>query len=88
MRTGELRTNLDELNEIYPHPYVSELIDRKCSGEEKETMESDSIEFHQSEYARLVQRLHAEFQSTSLPEMPTIEAPLNDLLIRIRKNAT
>ena len=88
MRTGELRTNLDELNEIYPHPYISELIDRKCSGEEKETMESDSVGFHQSEYARLVQRLQAEFQSTSLPELATCEAQLNDLLIRIRKNAT
>jgi predicted nucleotidyltransferase len=87
MRTGELNTNLDELNEIYPHSYISELIDRKCHGQEKETISDDSVPFHAAEYARLVQRLREEFQATRLPEMPACEARLNDLLIRIRKNA-
>jgi predicted nucleotidyltransferase len=88
MRTGELLTNLDELNELYPHSYITELIDRKCNGKEKETIESDSVEFHQAEFNRLLQQLNGELQATKLPEMPRCEPQLNDLLIRIRKNAS
>jgi len=88
MRTGELITNLDELNEIYPHHYVSELIEKKCRGDEKETIDDDSTNFHQSEYTRLTNLLHEEFQSSKLPEAPSCESQLNDLLIRIRINAS
>jgi uncharacterized protein len=87
MRTGKLMTNLDELNDIYPHSYIPELIDRKCNGKEKETIEPESVGFHEKEFNRLLQQLHSEMQSTQLPEMPRCEHQLNDLLIRIRKNA-
>lgn len=87
MRTGELITNLDELNEIYPHGYISDLIEKKCSGDEKETIDDDSTEFHHSEYKRLTNLLQDEFQKSKLPETPTCESQLNDLLIRIRINA-
>lgn len=88
MRTGEILTNLDELNEIYPHNYVSELIDIKCNGDEKETIDDNSMIFHHSEYTRLVSRLQDEFQSSKLPETPSSQPALNDLLIRIRTNGS
>ncbi|MFM9063687.1 MAG: DNA polymerase beta superfamily protein, partial [Pirellula sp.] len=87
MRTGQLKTNLDELNEIYPQSYITELIDRKCHGKEKETIEEGSRAFHESEYNRLLQQLHQELEASKLPEMPRCEAKLNELLIRIRKSA-
>jgi hypothetical protein len=87
MRTGQLKTNLDELNEIYPHSYITELIDCKCHGNEKELIEEDSRPFHESEYNRLLEQLHHELEVSKLPELPRCESKLNDLLIRVRKSA-
>jgi hypothetical protein len=40
--------------------------------------------FHFSEYERLRAKLQAEFDASQLPELPTAQAGLHDLLVRLR----
>jgi predicted nucleotidyltransferase len=88
MRTGEVEANLLRLNETARLPYVTDLVARKTGGPEKGRLESSDFEFHRREYARLTAELEAAFQRSRLPEHPTSNAAINDLLVRIRLKAT
>jgi uncharacterized protein len=87
MQTGVIEANLVTLNEVFKLPYIPELIDRKLSGAEKQTLESADIAFHQTEYERLRIVLQTEYENSKLPEEPSGKAALNDLLIRLRLNS-
>lgn len=84
MQTGEVQANLVQLNERFNLPYMSELIDRKVNGTEKGTLDDANIDFHQREYRRLVGELEQAFEASQLPESPTAEASLNNLLVKLR----
>lgn len=84
MRTGELEANLIQLNRQYELPYIPELIERKLSGAEQQTLQSNAMAFYEQEYHRLHARLEEEAKRTSLPESSHSKAALNDLLLRIR----
>lgn len=84
MQTGVIEANLVTLNEVFKLPYISDLISRKLSGTEKQTLESADIEFHQKEYERLRSVLQTEFENSRLPEEPSGKPALNNLLIRLR----
>ena len=84
MRTGEVEANLLKLNETANLPYISELVERKLAGAEKGHLEAADLEFHESEYRRLVQELQAATQMSELPEQPCGRDALNDLLVRLR----
>ena len=86
MRTGEVESNLVDLNEIFKLPYIPELIARKLAGPEKAALEDADIAFHRSEYERLLGELEQSAQASKLPEGPSLETKnaLNDLLIRLR----
>lgn len=87
MRTGRIEANLLTLNEEFRLPYIAELVRRKTQGAEKSTLHAPEIQFHQSEYARLVTNLEAESAQSCLPEEATCRDALNDLLVRVRLNA-
>ncbi len=84
MKTGEVQANLAKLNETAKLGHISELIDRKRSGAEKERLSDVDFTFHQGEYERLRAELAAAHEVSHLPESPSAGAALNDLLIRLR----
>ncbi|MCA9030657.1 MAG: nucleotidyltransferase, partial [Planctomycetaceae bacterium] len=86
MRSGEIEANLVCLNESFQLPYISDLIDWKIHGAEKETLRDVDLTFHQREFERLVGMLEVAHQTSHLPEVPSGKAELNDLLIRVRLN--
>ena len=84
MRTGEVESNLIQLNQSAKLPYISQLIERKVGGPEKGKLEQADLEFHEREYVRLVAELEQAFEASRLPEVPSGAATLNDLLVRLR----
>ncbi len=84
MRTGEVEANLPRLNQIFKLPYIPELISQKVSGAEQSTLKETDFAFHEKEYARLLAELEHASQNSKLPELPSGQAKLNELLIRVR----
>jgi uncharacterized protein len=84
MQTGQIESNLVNLNQHFNLSYVPELIERKISGHEQGTLESADVEFYESEFNRLIQALYTAQEQTHLPEAPSAKAELNELLIKIR----
>lgn len=84
MRTGEIEANLRTLNQQFKLPYLDELIARKLAGPEQGRLAEADLAFHTAEFARLKNLLDEAFQQSRLPDRPTAQAALNDLLISLR----
>lgn len=84
MRTGEVEANLVTLNKTFKLTYIPELVERKMSGVEHETLGEADLEFHKGEFERLTKLLETERESTRLPENSEAKPALHDLLLRIR----
>jgi uncharacterized protein len=84
MRTGEIEANLRTLNQQFKLPYLDELIARKLAGPEQGRLAEADLSFHAAEFARLKNLLDEAFQQSRLPDRPTAQAALNDLLVRLR----
>lgn len=84
MRTGQVEANLLRLNEQAKLPYLGELVERKMAGGERSRLTDADLTLHQREYERLVASLEEAFQQSRLPEAPSTQAALNDLLVRLR----
>ena len=84
MRTGTIEANLLNLNEYAKLPYIEDLVAAKLAGPEKGLLDAADLAFHQAEYLRLTRQLESEHSVSSLPEVPTAKAALNDLLVRLR----
>ena len=84
MRTGVVEANLVQLNEVFKLPYIPDLIEQKKSRAEKSILTDADVAFHQGEYQRLRGELESAYQTSILPEMPSAQAALNDLLVRLR----
>jgi predicted nucleotidyltransferase len=85
MRTGEVEANLVTLNEEFRLPYIGELVERKLSTHERQTIEDADVAFFESEYVRLRTLLESEEERTSLPEQPSTRDGLHALLLRLRR---
>ncbi len=88
MRTGKIEANLIRLNEEAKLPYIAEFIECKKAGPEKGRLAQADLSFHEKEYERLCHELEAASEASHLPETPAGAAALNDLLVRIRLQAT
>ncbi|MES2466201.1 MAG: nucleotidyltransferase domain-containing protein [Verrucomicrobiota bacterium] len=86
MRSGEVEANLETLLGEYPQPGVSDLIERKRNGKEKETLTPGESAGHEIAKLRLESLLRDERDRSRLRELPagTVSEGLNDLLIRLR----
>lgn len=84
MRTGEVEANLVRLNAAARLSHVNDLIARKLGGPEQSEVGDADVEFHKREYDRLRTVLEETYQASTLPEVPSARAALNDLLIRLR----
>ncbi len=84
MRTGRIEANLNILNDEAKLPYVPDLVARKTGGPEKGTLTATDLEFHRREYEKLRAELEQASADSRLPESPTAQDALHDLLVRIR----
>ena len=84
MRTGVIEANLVRLNEDAGLGHVDELIERKMQAGEKQTTSDSALEFHRSEYERLVTVLEDAASKSDLPERPSSRPALDELLRRVR----
>jgi predicted nucleotidyltransferase len=87
MRAGEVEANLVRLNEVFKLPYISDLIERKTTGAEKERLSDADLEFHAGEYSRLRTILEQSHHESRLPDTASANDALNDLLIRVRRKS-
>ena len=84
MRTGKIEANLLTLNQDFALPYINDLVERKVSSKEKQTLPDAGIDFFSTEYTRLLNLLDEESARSQLPESPSARPALNDLLKRMR----
>ena len=84
MRTGIIEANLMTLNEEHHLPYIQDLITQKLEGPEKGVIHGPDLNFYAQEYIRLTQKLEAEHQKSTLPDVPAAHEALNTLLVRLR----
>jgi predicted nucleotidyltransferase len=88
MRSGEVEANLVRLNQELKLPHVDELVQRKLSGPEKSALREADVAFHEAEYNRLRAELEQAYLESRLPEAPSCQAALDDLLVRVRLQAS
>ena len=84
MRSGKLEANLQALNAEFNLPYIPELMEQKINGKEKITIGDDKFHFYEQEYQRLLALLDDAYAKSQLPEYPSANSALHDLLLRIR----
>lgn len=86
LRTGEVLADLSVLNESARLRHVDELLEQKRSGTEKVAATAIDVPFHEREYGRLVEVLHAAAAASTLPEEPGVDVDqdLHEFLLRVR----
>lgn len=84
MRTREVEANLLTLNKDAKLPWVGDLVERKLAGPERQTLADAAVAFHQTQYESLCRQLEQVSVASHLPEAPSAEPALNDLLLRLR----
>lgn len=84
MRTGEVEANLLRLNEEFRLPWIDELVARKREGGERSRLDDADFAFHAQERLRFEQTLRDAAATSALPDMPTAEPALHDLVLRVR----
>jgi len=84
MRTGEIEANINTLHPQFRVSGLSDLIEAKKTGTEQMTLSERDFSYHHQQYKQLRGILEDEFQHSTLPELPTAQPALHDLLIRLR----
>jgi uncharacterized protein len=84
MQTGEVEANLVTLNKQFQLPYLQDLMTQKQTGAEIDVLELIDLTFHEREYSALCQQLEETSQSSHLPDEPSAQSALNDLLVKVR----
>ena len=84
MQTGVVEANLVTLNEKFQLSYLPDLIHIKVTEAEKASLGVADLSFYQQEYRRLCQVLEEASQNSHLPEHPSAQSDLHELLIRLR----
>jgi predicted nucleotidyltransferase len=84
VQSGEVEASLPRLNERFRLPHVDDLVLRKIDGPEKAQLTGADVAFHRAEYQRLVGELERAHGASDLPEAPTAQKDLHELLVRLR----
>jgi len=84
MKSGQIESNLQKLNETVCLSWIDELIQQKREGPEKGSLASSDLSFYEQQYERLLGDLEHAYEQSTLPETTDARAALNDLLVRIR----
>ena len=84
LQTGQLEANLPALNAEFRSQIISDLIDLKLNGVERQTLENTDLPFYHSQYQSLRERLQAAENDSPLPPERDVKPALHDWLIRLR----
>lgn len=84
MRTGEVEANLLRLNDEFRLSWIDDLVARKRAGGEHGLLRDADLAFHESERLRLEGVLREAAAASTLPDAPTAEPALHDLVVRSR----
>ncbi len=84
LQTGKLEANLPALNQEFGSQTITDLIELKLNGAERQTLQNADLPFYESEYQRLRERLQQAEQSSPLPAEVDVKPALHDWLIRLR----
>ena len=84
MQTGQIEANLQHLNSDFGLTFIPELIARKTSGIEHQTLDMEEFSFFEARFAELDRKLVEAGEKTSLPAEQTAKDALNDLLVQLR----
>jgi predicted nucleotidyltransferase len=84
LRTGEVQANLVALNDSFRLSYLPDLIARKVEGTEKGVLPAADLALHEVEFHRLAAALEEAGIASPLPEAPSVQPALHDLLLRVR----
>ncbi|MFC6592053.1 DNA polymerase beta superfamily protein [Deinococcus lacus] len=88
MRTGEVQANLERLNAEAKLPYLTDLMELKRGGREKEPLPGP-LDFYRAEHGRLLAELEGLKDTTHLQhEVPAeVRRAVSDLVVRVRLGA-
>jgi hypothetical protein len=84
MRSGEVESNLVNLNRLAKISLIDDLVARKREGHEKVAIDDKWLDFYIADYQRLREELEHAHQASQLPDAPRVSRELNDLLVRVR----
>jgi predicted nucleotidyltransferase len=84
MQTGDVISNLPQLNDIFRLSQIDELIPRKRQGEEKEPLLPREIDEHVKCLDDLERALQRAYDESQLPDAPLGATALEDLVIKAR----
>ncbi len=84
IETGHLEANLTQLNDYFQFSFIADLTAQKMGTSETSPLTQVDLNFHEQTYRQLYQRLESASDRSPLPESPTAQTDLNDLLVRIR----
>lgn len=84
MRTGEVVANLSSLEKVFCVEGLLTLMERKRAGAEAMALAGGEIAEHEKRLDALEEELCAAHERSSLPEVPTTAAALEDLVVRLR----
>jgi predicted nucleotidyltransferase len=84
MRTGEVVANLSSLERIFCVEGLLMLMERKRAGAEAMALAGGEIAEHENRLDTLEEELFTTHEKSSLPEVPTTAAALEDLVVRQR----
>lgn len=85
MQTGEVEANLERLNEEARLPYITDLMQLKRGGREKEPLPGP-LDFYRAEHRRLLAQLEELKDTTTLPASVSeeVHCAVSDLVVRVR----
>jgi predicted nucleotidyltransferase len=84
MRTGEVISNVNVLNEVFRIAEIDELVARKRAGAEISRLDARDLGVFTARLDALEERLHQAHERSELPEEPTSAAALDDFVVRLR----
>lgn len=84
MKTGEVESNIDALNDLFGITGLDQLVHRKRSGAERTRLDGVEIARHDRILDELEGQLEAAFGASRLPDEPTSRAALQDFVVRLR----
>ena len=84
MQTGEIQSNLPQLNEVFQLQFIDELIDKKKNEGELSFLDIVDLNYLTHEYARLSNHLEEARNKTHLPDKATNRQELHDFLLHLR----
>jgi hypothetical protein len=85
--TGEIQAHLPTLNDRFQRSRVSELIERKRAGSEKQELAPDEASEHDADLDELEQELGRVAERSRLPEEPSTLDALDTFLVELRLSA-